>query len=202
MAVRAVLFDYGNVLVRWDPRHLYRKIFADPAEMEMFLGRICTMAWHAENDRGAHMDARLAPLIAAHPDREPQIRAFSTRYGEMIDGEIAGSIALLDRLAARGVRLAMLTNMPGDKIEECFAPFTRRPLFDPIVISGLEEVMKPEPRVYQIALDRLGMAPGEVFFTDDSPRNVEGAARVGLRAHLFESPEGLEAALAAEGLLG
>ena len=202
MAARAVLFDYGNVLVRWDPRHLYRKLFDDSAEMERFLGGVCTMAWHIHNDRGAEMDERLVPLLEAHPAYAPQIRAFSARYGEMIDGEIAGSIALVDRLAARGVPLAMLTNMPGDKIDACFAPFTRKHLFDPIVVSGIERVIKPDARIYQIALARMGRAAEDVFFIDDSPANVEGARRVGLAAHLFESPAQLEAALAAAGLLG
>jgi HAD superfamily hydrolase (TIGR01549 family) len=202
MAIRAVIFDYGNVLVRWDPRSLYRKLFSDHDEMERFLGEVLTLDWHARNDGGALMDDTIPALIAAHPRYEAEIRAFQGRYTETIDGEIEGSVALLDRLAARGAPLGLLTNMPADQQDACFRHCTRLHLFQAIVVSGVEKIAKPDPRIYALALERLGVRAEETLFVDDSPRNVKGAARAGLAAHRFTTPEALGEALAEAGLLG
>lgn len=201
MTVRAVMFDYGNVLVRWDPNHLYRKLIADEAARAHFLTEICPLSWHAPHDGGALMADTIPARIALYPEHADLIAAWRTRYGEMVDGEIAGSVAILDELAAAGVPLGMLTNMPSDQQEACFAPFTRAHLFQSIVVSGPLNMMKPDPRLYAIALERLGFPASEVLFVDDSAANVAGAAAVGMPAHRFTDPESLRGALAAEGLL-
>jgi 2-haloacid dehalogenase/putative hydrolase of the HAD superfamily len=203
MPVRAVLFDYGNVLVRWDPRHLYRKIFVDPAEMERFLSEVVTMDWHIQNDAGALMADTLPPLIAKYPHYEDEIRAWDTRYTETISGEIAESVALLDRLAANGVKLAMITNMPSDQRDACLRHCSRLSLFSAIIVSGVEKISKPDARIYHLALERLGgVRPEEALFIDDSAKNVAGAIAAGLKAHHFTTPAALADALAAEGVLG
>ena len=203
MPIRAVLFDYGNVLVRWDPRHLYRKIFADEAEMERFLSEVVTMDWHVQNDAGALMADTLPPLIAKHPHYETQIRAWDTRYTETISEEIAESVALLDRLAVNGVTLGMITNMPSDQQDACLRHCSRLSLFGTIVVSGVEKISKPDARIYHMALDRLGgVRPEEALFIDDSAKNVAGAVAAGLKAHHFTTPRKLAEALAAEGVLG
>ncbi len=202
MAVAAALFDYGNVLVRWDPRNLYRSLFSDAAEMEHFLTHICTPAWHLTLDAGAPFAASCAALAAQHPDYAGPIAAWDSRFGDMIDGEIAGSIALLDRLAARGVPLALLTNMSAEKQEVCFAPFSRLNLFDPVIVSGAERLAKPDPAIYALALSRMGRQAEDVFFTDDNAANIDAAAALGFTAHLFTTPARLEEALAEAGLLG
>ncbi|MGE3304254.1 MAG: HAD family hydrolase [Hyphomonadaceae bacterium] len=199
--LRAVLFDYGNVLVRWDPRHLYRKLFADPAEMERFLAEVLTMEWHIPNDSGVVMGERVAALAARHPHYADEIAAFQARYAETIAGEIEGSIALLDKLAAAGAPLGLLTNMPLDQQEACFSHCTRLHLFKAIVVSGAEKISKPDPRIYALALERLGADAAETLFVDDSPANVAGAERAGLAAHLFTSPAKLGQALEAAGLI-
>ena len=200
--IRAVLFDYGNVLVRWDPRHLYRKLFADPEEMEHFLANVLTLKWHYQNDAGALMKDVLPPLIEKHPRYEQQIRAWDTRYTETIDGEIEGSVALIDRLHQRGVPIGLLSNMPADQQDACLVHCSRLHLFKTVIISGAEKIAKPDPRIYRLALERVGMAAGETLFIDDVQANIDGAAAIGLHTHLFTSPDALESALAAQGLLG
>lgn len=202
MPLRAVLFDYGNVLVHWDPRNLYRKLFDDPAEMERFLGEVVTLDWHWRNDAGALMADTLPPLIAQHPHYEPHIRAWGERYTETISGEIDGMAALLDALAARDVPLGLLTNMPPDQQDACLRHCSRRHLFRTIVVSGVEKISKPDPRIYQIALDRLGVRAGETLFIDDSAKNVAGAEALGMKGHLFTDREKLARTLADEGMLG
>jgi 2-haloacid dehalogenase len=201
LAIRAVIFDYGNVLVEWNPRNLYRKILPDEAAIERFLAETDALAWHMRNDAGADMAVSVPALIAAHPRYRAEIEAWRDRFGEMISGEIAGSIALLDQLAARGTPLALLTNMAEETQAVCFAPFTRRHLFRTVVVSGVEKIAKPDKRIYDMTLERMGARADETLFIDDSPANIAGAAQAGLATHLFTSPEKLAEALADSGLL-
>lgn len=202
MAARAVLFDYGNVFVRWSPRTLYAKLIPDPGELDRFLTEICPLSWNDAHDGGALMADTLPARAALYPDYADLIHAWGARYGEMISGEIEGSIAVLDDLAAAGAPLALLTNMPADQQEACFAPFSRLHLFEAVIVSGPLKMKKPDPRIYAHALARMGRTAEDVLFVDDSQRNIDGAAACGLRTHLFTSPENLRAALVAEGLLG
>ncbi len=97
--------------------------------------------------------------------------------------------------------MGLLSNMPGDQIDACLVHCSRLHLFDPVVISGTEKIAKPDPRIYRLALERLGHAAADTLFVDDLPANIEGAAILGLRTHLFTTPEALESALTEEGLL-
>lgn len=201
MPARAVLFDYGNVLVRWDPENLYRRLIPDEAARRHFLTTVCPLDWNGEHDGGALMADTLPARAALFPDHADLIHAWGDRYGEMLDGEIEGAIAILDELAAAGVPLALLTNMPADQQEACFAPFTRRHLFQQVIVSGPLKIRKPDARIYEHALAQMGRDASDVLFVDDSAANVAGAQAVGLHAHRFTTPESLRAALAEHGLL-
>ncbi|KAF0182063.1 MAG: HAD-IA family hydrolase [Hyphomonadaceae bacterium] len=201
MRPKAVLFDYGNVLVRWDPRNLYRKLFADPAEMEWFLANVCTMDWHLRHDSGEPMAVTTAELAAQHPKYEFQIRAWDAQFGDMIDGEIEGAVALLDAIKAQGLKVGVLTNMPADQAWTCFNGFSRWAALDTIIVSGFVKAAKPGAAAYRLALHALDREPHEVFFVDDSAKNVAAAAALGLHAHLFTTPEAFADALHASGFL-
>ena len=200
-AGKAVLFDYGNVLVRWDPRHLYRKLFSDPSEMDWFLSRVCTMAWHQRHDSGEPMAVTTAELIAEHPRYATEIAAWDSRFGEMIDGEIEGASELIDTLRAQGVKIGVLTNMPADQAWTCLSRWPRWDQFDTVVVSGLIKAAKPGPHIYRVALAALELGPEAVFFVDDSARNVAAARALGLTAHLFTDADDLANTLRATGFL-
>ena len=197
----AVLFDIGNVVVRWDPRALYSKVLPDPAERDRFLAQVCTMAWHTEDDRGVSMADNDARLIARHPQYASAILAWGERWDEMFGGPIAETVDAIEALHARGTPLYGLTNMPAEKAEGCFC---MRPAFArmrDIVVSGREGVVKPDPRIFAIACERAGLAPAELLFIDDSPVNIEAAHSLGFDVHLFEHPAALRPALESRGLL-
>ncbi len=198
---RAVLFDYGNVFVRWSPRNLYEKLIPDPAALDRFLTEICPLSWNDQHDGGALMADTLPARAALFPDHADLIHAWGARYGEMISGEIEGSLPIVDELAAAGVPLGMLTNMPADQQDACFAPFSRLHLFQTIVVSGPLQMKKPDPRIYAHTLAQMGFDAPDVLFVDDSSANIAGAAAFGLRTHLFTSPQALRPALAEHGLL-
>lgn len=198
---KAVLFDYGNVLVDWDPRYLYRQLFADPAEMDWFLQNVCTMAWHLRHDSGEPMSVTTAELAAKHPKYADAIRAWDTRFCDMVGPEIAGSVALLDEIKAQGLKVGVLTNMPADQAWVCFRNFSRWAALDTIVVSGFVKMAKPGAEVFRLALHALDREPSEVFFVDDSAKNVAAAEALGITSHLFAEPEGFGEALRAAGFL-
>ncbi len=198
---KAVLFDYGNVLVDWDPRHLYRQLFADPVEMDWFLTNVCTMDWHLRHDSGEPMSVTTAELALKHPKYADHIRAWDTRFGDMIGSEIAGSVALLDQIKAQGLKVGVLTNMPADQAWVCFRNFSRWAALDTIVVSGFVKMAKPGAEVFRLALHALDREPSEVFFVDDSAKNVAAAQALGITSHLFTTPEAFGEALRTSGFL-
>jgi HAD superfamily hydrolase (TIGR01509 family) len=197
----AVLLDVGNVIVRWDPRRLYSRIFPDPAERERFLAEVCTMEWHGEHDRGVSMAENAARLIALHPGHAEAVRAWDARWDEMFDGVIPETIDAMHALHARGVPLYALTNMPAEKAAGVFAMSPAFGLFEDIVVSAVEGVIKPDPRAFAIACERAGRSPDQLLFIDDSPANVAAASALGFDALLFDDPAALRPQLEARGLL-
>ena len=198
---RAVVFDLGGVLLDWDPRYLYRKLFDDEAEMERFLDKVCTMEWHHAHDLGVPPEETVPPLIAEHPEYAEHIWAWPQRSEEMLAGPIEESVDILRALKEQGVPLYALTNMetwtyPGRRDRY---PFLR--WFDGTVVSGFERVAKPDPRIFELLLDRFDLAAASTLFIDDSAKNVSTARDVGLQGIEFESPAALRDALVAAGLL-
>jgi 2-haloacid dehalogenase len=197
-----VVFDIGNVLIHWDPRVLYRKIFASEAEVEWFLANVCTHEWNLEQDRGRSFEDAIAEATSRHPDHADAIAAYHHRWHETIVSAIDGTVAILDELKAHGTPLYAITNWHQDKFRETQQrfPFLASSFRD-IVVSGAEQLIKPDPAIYRLLLDRNGLEAGQCLFIDDSVKNVAGAEAAGMKAHHFTSPEGLRAHLASLDLL-
>jgi len=191
--VKTVVFDVGKVLIEWDPRHLYAKIFDDPGRMEWFLAEVCPPEWNVEQDRGRSAADAEAEAIARHPDLEPEIRAFYGRFQEMIPHAIDGTVETLRRLKDRGYPLYGLTNFAADTFPGTRERFDFFAEFDGIVVSGVEKVIKPDPAIYRILLERYDLDPASTIFVDDSPHNVASAEALGIRAHRFEEPDAMKA---------
>lgn len=198
---QAVVFDVGRVLFQWQLGALFEKLIADRDELDWFLANVVTEEWHFEHDRGRALADMLPERIALFPDYEPHIRAYATRFNETVPGPVEGAHAIVERLAARGVPLFCLTNF-GDEFWQMFRP--TQPVFDhfeDIIVSGVEKVAKPEPRIYEIVEQRSGRSGAQLFFTDDNPANIAAALARGWNAHLFTDAAGLEAALEKASLL-
>jgi 2-haloacid dehalogenase len=185
MSRRAVIFDVGRVLFQWDLRHLYAKLIDDPEEVERFCTTIITPEWHFQHDAGRPLADMVEERIAEFPHAEGLIRAYATRFNETIPGPIAGMPALVERLHDAGVPLYIITNF-GDEFWSMFRP--TQPLFDrfeDILVSGVEKMVKPDPAIYRLALDRFGLEAAHTLFIDDVPENIAGAASVGIDGHVF-----------------
>ena len=200
--VSIVIFDIGNVLIRWDPRNLYRQLFDDEAAMEHFLATVCNQAWNEEQDRGRQFGEGVALLAAAHPGHADLIRAYDERWDEMVPGAIDGSVAVFEDLRKAGVRTFAITNFSNEKFAVTQQRFPFLGSFEDIVVSAREGLMKPEPAIYHRLLDRNGLSARDCVFIDDSHHNVEGARAVGMQALHFTDPAKLRTDLKALGLPG
>ena len=185
VARKDVVFDLGNVLLRWDPRHLYRKVFADEARMEEFLAGACSPGWVQSID-GCHDFAEpIAARAKEFPEFAEELALFDTRWLETLDGAIAENLSIMRALRAQGRPVYGLTNYPAQKFElsRGLHPFLDE--FDAIVVSGREGVTKPDPRIYEILFERAGRAPQELVFVDDVARNIAAAERLGMAGVLY-----------------
>jgi len=196
-----VVFDIGNVLVQWEPRALYRKIFASEAEVEWFIANVCNHDWNIEQDRGRSFAEAVIEATARFPEHAEAIAAYDLRWHETILGPIDGTVAILEDLAARHTPLYAITNWNQDKFRETQGRFGFLRRFRDIVVSGDERLIKPDPEIYRLLLARNGLAAEDCVFIDDSAKNVTGAEAVGMKAIHFTSPDALRAELTAMGLL-
>ncbi len=196
------VFDIGGVLLDWDPRYLYRPLFKDDtAAMEAFLATVCTPDWNRSLDAGKPYEEGVAELIGQFPDHADLIRAYHDRWQDMIPRPFEDSVAILGELRALGRPLYAITNFSAEKfdLERRRWPFLG--WFDGIVVSGEEGLLKPDPGIYRLLLDRHGLDAADCVFIDDVMANVDGARAVGMRAVQFVAPAGLRADLMALGLL-
>ena len=199
--IETVVFDLGGVLIDWDPRYLYRKIFADEAEMEEFLGTIATFEWHMEQDRGRTMEEATALLSSRHPEHAREIEAFYDRWDEMFGGPIEGSVDVLRELRERGYPLYALTNFSAETFPRAREWYGFLSWFDEIVVSGEEGMIKPDKEIYGVLVKRTGLDPATTVFVDDSAPNVAAARELGFTAIRFRDPNALRDELVGLGLL-
>jgi 2-haloacid dehalogenase len=195
-----VVFDVGNVLIRWDPSLLYRDMIPDDEKRAWFMQNVCTSAWNLEQDRGRSWEEAVALLVASHPEWEGQIKAFDERWHETVPGVIEDSVAVLAELKQRGEKVYAITNFSREKWAECLIRFPFLQSFDGVVVSAHERVIKPDPAIYEILLRRYGLSAPDCIFVDDSAKNIEAAHGVGMKAVHFVEPIDLRAELAGHGV--
>ena len=178
------MFDFGGVLVDWDPRHLYRKLIPDPAEMERFLAKVTTREWHQVQDHGGDPAVATRQLQALHPDKHELIAAFYSRFDEMNAVAFPEMAALVERLHGAGTKLYLLSNAPNLLDRWLRGPARQRHpfigLFSDYVVSGLVGHSKPGAAIYRLACRTGDFAPGDAVFIDDVVANVEGAQAIGM----------------------
>ncbi len=189
MAIKNVIFDFGNVLVAWEPRHLYRKYFKTEAEVDYFLRNICTEEWNTDLDRCEPFEKLIQERIAKFPEFEEPIRFFKDRWEEMIYCAKDETVEFIFELKAGGYRLYGLSNWSAETFPIALKKYQFFELFDGIVISGQEGVVKPNAEIYRILLDRYGLKAGESVFIDDKEINVKAGEALGMPGIVFDNIE-------------
>ncbi|WP_323037590.1 HAD family phosphatase [Pararhodobacter sp.] len=197
-----IVFDIGNVLIRWRPEKAVAAEYPDPAAGMAYLHAVGFFDWNLQQDGGRSFADGWAALDVAHPGQVQPLAQYPRRFADTIREPIDGTWRLLDRLKARGHRLFAITNFAADTWPVALQIHPRlAEVFEDIIVSAHEKRLKPQPEIYQLLLSRNALSAADCLFIDDSAANVEGARAVGMAAHHFLGPDGLETDLVARGLL-
>ncbi|MFZ0299176.1 MAG: HAD family phosphatase [Candidatus Sulfotelmatobacter sp.] len=186
------VFDLGGVLIDWNPRYLYRKLFAgDDKAMEHFLSTVCTPSWNAQQDAGRTLAEACALLTSMHPDKSPLIDAWRHRYDEMLGGPIHGTVDILSELYSREVPLYALSNWSAETYPTALKRFDFLKWFRGVLLSGEVRLLKPDPRFYEVFFRTFSINPSHAIYIDDLQPNVETATALGMHGILFTDPQAL-----------
>ncbi len=185
--IRNIIFDFGGVLVDWNPRYLYDPYFGDPAKTDHFLEQICPYSWNATVDAGKSTAEATAERIALYPEWKKEIRMYYGEWVKMMNGELPGMRELVAELKDRGYGIYGLTNWSAETFPLIRDTYPIFRLMDGIVVSGEEHTMKPRPEIYRILLDRYALNPSESVFIDDNPDNIAAAETFGIKGIVFSS---------------
>lgn len=191
--IRAIIFDFGNVLLEWNPRHVYRRYFPnDEAAMERFLQEVNFMDWNLQQDKGRPFAEGVAELSKQFPQYSELIQAYHDNWEHSIGHHIEGTIEIMRRLKRAGYKLYGLSNWSAETFPLAQKKYNFFSLLDDIVISGAVGAVKPEPEIYEILLNRIGKPANECLFIDDAQANIQQAEKMGFATIHFQSPEQLE----------
>lgn len=197
---RFAVFDVGNVLLDWNPRNLYRKLFESEAEMERFLEEVFNLDLILRADGAASMKPVLQEAADQHPHYAEQILSYLPRFSETIPSAIEGSFELLEQLLDQGPVYA-ITNFSSEPWAMERERFPLLKGFTDVVVSAHEGIVKPNPRIYEVLLERNDLAPQDCLFIDDRIENVEAARKIGMKGHHFTTATILKDDLVDRGLL-
>jgi 2-haloacid dehalogenase len=191
MKIENIIFDFGGVLVDWNPRHLYKSHFKDENEMEYFLKNICTEDWNLEQDRGRTLKEGTILLQSKFPEFHAMIQLFYDEWETMLKSEIPETVSLLYKLKTK-YKIYGLTNWSAETISIAYDRFPFFKEFDGIVVSGHEKMIKPNKEIYHLLLNRYNLKAEDTIFIDDNLKNIRAAEEIGLHGIHFESPAQLE----------
>jgi 2-haloacid dehalogenase len=182
--IKAVVFDFGGVLIDWNREYLYKQLIPDDTERRWFLDNVCKMEWVVQQDGGQTIEDGTAELVALYPEHEALIRAFYARWPEMVSGVMEEGVALVDRLDAAGVPLFGLTNWSAQTFPYAWQRFDVLRKFREIVVSGRVGLVKPDPRIFGLMRAEIerhlpGVQPDELVFIDDNLKNTQAATALG-----------------------
>jgi 2-haloacid dehalogenase len=200
MKIENVIFDFGGVLVDWNPRYLYHDYFQDESAMENFLHTVCTDEWNVEQDRGRSLAEGTRLLQDKYPEFHSLIQLYYDQWEVMLHGDIPETVSLLYQLKEKH-NIYGFTNWSAETITIAYERFSFFKEFDGIVVSGEEKLIKPDQKLYHLLLDRYNLKAENTIFIDDNLKNVKAAEELGMIAIHFENPDQLETVLQSIGAL-
>lgn len=199
--MKDIVFDLGGVLIDWNPRYLYKKVFSTEEEMEWFLANVCTPQWNTQQDAGRPFEEGIELLKAKYPEYTFAIEFYRSRWEEMLGGAIEGSVDILRKLKTRGYRVYALSNWSMETFPVAQKKYGFFNAFDGMVISGEEKLVKPDPQIYTRLLEKYNLRASNCVFIDDNAANISKAADLGFETILFTDPEALYCTLSSRGIL-
>jgi 2-haloacid dehalogenase len=195
-SIKAIIFDFGGVLLDWNPRYLYQRFFPDrPQAMEDFLNEIDFYAWNAQQDKGRSFAEGIAELSAQFPQYAPLIQAYFDHWEDSISGSIPGTVDILHKLKGNSHLLYGLSNWSAETYPRARERYSFFEWFDDILLSGDVELVKPDPAIFNLLLNKVNLSPSECLMIDDAQANIDSAAELGFSTIHFNSPENLQTEL-------
>jgi len=198
--ISSVVFDLGGVLIDWNPRYLFRKVFKTEEEVEWFLANVCTYEWNMQQDGGKLFSVATRELQEKFPEYSDKIALYYGRWEEMLGGEIKGTVEIFRRLKSAGMPLYALTNWSHEAFPVAYSRYGFMKEFDGLVVSGYEKLLKPGHAIYRVLMKRYNIDPAKSVYIDDNKPNADAAAELGFNAIHFRSPEQLRMELTRLGL--
>ncbi len=204
--IRNILFDMGNVLIRFAPDVFIRRAgIPEGPDYDLLMREVYRSVEWVELDRGVLTEeAALAAMCARLPERLHAAAEKLVTHWDRPPLPVAGMEELAEDLKNAGYELFLLTNA-GPRHREYWPRFSVARLFPPerVFLSAQWKLLKPEPAYYRQALDHFGLRAEESLFIDDSPNNVEAAVRAGIGGVVFHADAALlRAELRARGVRG
>ena len=193
MKINTIIFDLGNVLIDWNPKYVFDKMFDDEEKKKYFFDHICTMEWNETQDAGRSIKEATEELVALHPEWKEYIEAYYDQWTDMLGGPLHDTVEIFRQLKESGrFKLYALTNWSAELFPYALELYEFLHWFDGRVVSGEEKMRKPSPEFYQLLLNRFNVAAEEALFIDDNFRNIQAAEKLGIRSIHFISPQQLQ----------
>lgn len=189
-----VIFDFGGVIIDWNPHNLYDGYFGDPAMAQWFIDHICTMEWNAQMDAGKPFAEGIREKVAEFPEWEKEIRLYGSEWRSMLGEVIPGTYEVMQDMKACGCRLFGLSNWSAETFPLVENDISAFGLLEGIIISGREGIVKPDAAIYRLLLARFSLLAEDCLFIDDRPDNTAAAEAVGIQSHLFTTSDSLRKA--------
>ena len=193
--IKAIIFDFGGVLLQWDPHQLYRRYFNQPQKIDQFLAEINFSSWNAEQDRGRPFEIGVAELSSQFPQYAHLIRAYYDHWEDSVVGPIAGTVEILRELKRAGYSLYGLSNWSAETYPRIRHQYDFFNLFDEIILSGKVKLIKPDPAIFNLTLKKINRPVSECLLIDDSDANIIAAKKLGFATIQFQSPKQLRTEL-------
>lgn len=188
MVIKAIIWDLGNVLIDWNPKYVFDKLFDDKEKQHHFLSNICNLEWNEEQDAGRSIKEGTELLLQKHPEWKEYILAYYEKWEEMLAGPIDEVVSIFEQLKKGGhFKMYALTNWSAETFPKALEKYEFLHWFDGRVVSGEEKMRKPAREIYQIVLDRYHLKAAETLFIDDNLRNVNAAVEMGIPTIHFKS---------------
>ncbi|MCT2560530.1 HAD family hydrolase [Chryseobacterium herbae] len=201
MEIKNIIFDFGGVLMDWDPRYFFKDYFNDNEKMEYFLENIAQSEWNEQQDKGRSLAEGTDIQVKKFPQWEKELRAYYDNWTVMLKSDIPQNVDILRRLKNTDYQLFGLTNWSEETFPYALENYDFFQIFNgKIVVSGTEKLIKPDPEIWHILLERYNIQAGESVFIDDNPKNIEMAKTLGFTTIKINPDTDLEQELANLGI--
>lgn len=190
--INTIIFDLGGVLIDWNPLYVFNDLIPDEQRRKEFFDTVCTTHWNEQQDAGTLIEVATNQRIAMFPAWENEIRAYYGRWVEMLGDANHSTVEILKNLIkSPNYRVYALTNWSAETfpIAKSIERFYFLHWFEGILVSGEENLLKPQPEIYEAILSRYDIDRTQAVFIDDNYKNVLGAEAVGLKAIHFTTSE-------------